>query len=164
MTPVLVAAAALVVMEPAVALVHRLVMHGPGWVWHRSHHRRPGPGLEANDLFPVVFAVATIAVMAVGSAVDGLASLLWTGAGVTAYGAAYLVVHDLYIHERLGRLPGAGTRYVRWVASAHAVHHRTGAAPYGFLVPRVPAQLGSHGSDAEEPIRPPARHPAPTPG
>jgi hypothetical protein len=47
------------------------------------------------------------------------------------------VVHDLYIHERLGRLPGARSRYVRWVAAAHAVHHRSGREPYGFLLPRL---------------------------
>jgi beta-carotene 3-hydroxylase len=130
--------ASLLAMEPAVAALHRRAMHGWAWGWHRSHHRRRRPArFEANDLFPVVFAVATIAVMAAGSAVEGLSSLLWIGAGVTAYGALYLVVHDLYIHERLGRLPGAGSRYIRWVAGAHAVHHLTGREPYGFLVPVI---------------------------
>ncbi|HEX6237105.1 MAG TPA: sterol desaturase family protein [Acidimicrobiales bacterium] len=151
MTPGLVAVASLLVMEPVVALVHRGVMHGPGWVWHRSHHLRRGRGLEANDLFPVVFAAATIAVMAVGSAVEGAAALLWVGAGVTAYGAAYLVVHDLYIHQRLGRPPGAGSRYIRWVAAAHEVHHATGGAPYGFLLPVVPAVVAANGAERPSP-------------
>ena len=110
----LVAASALVAMEPAVAAVHRWVMHGRGWAWHRSHHRWQGHRIEANDLYPVVFAAATIATMAVGAAIEGLAALVWVGAGVTGYGIAYLVVHDLFIHERLGRLPGARSRYVRW--------------------------------------------------
>ncbi len=126
-------------MEPAVAATHRRIMHGRGWVLHRSHHRWRGQRLEANDLYPVMFAAATVAVMAVGAAHARLSLLVWLGAGVTAYGTAYLAVHDLYIHERLGRLPGAGSRYIRWVAAAHAVHHRTGGAPYGFLLPRVPA-------------------------
>jgi beta-carotene 3-hydroxylase len=69
---------------------------------------------------------------------------MWIGAGVTAYGVAYIVVHDLYIHERLGRLPGAGLRYIRWVADAHGVHHRSGRGPYGFLLPRVPSASGRH--------------------
>jgi len=143
-TPLLAAIASAIAMEPAVAAVHRRVMHGRGWVWHRSHHRRRGRGLEANDLFPVVFAAATIAAIAVGAAIARLSVLMWIGAGVTAYGVAYIVVHDLYIHERLGRLPGAGLRYIRWVADAHGVHHRSGRGPYGFLLPRVPSASGRH--------------------
>jgi beta-carotene 3-hydroxylase len=134
---VLVAASALVVMEPTVAAVHRWIMHGRGWRWHRSHHRSQGRGIEANDLYPVVFAAATVATMAFGAAIDGLAALVWVGVGVTGYGIAYLVVHDLFIHERLGRLPGGRSRYVRWVTAAHARHHRSGREPYGFLLPRV---------------------------
>ena len=140
MSPLALALAALVAMEPAVALVHRTLMHGPAaWRWHRSHHRPPRAALEANDLLPLGFAAATIVVMALGSAVAALGGLLWIGAGVTAYGVLYLVVHDLAIHRRLGGAPGTGLRYVRWVAAAHAVHHRTGGAPYGFLLPVVPA-------------------------
>jgi beta-carotene 3-hydroxylase len=132
---IFVAVAAFFLMEPATAVLHRRVMHGGGWAWHGSHHVEPGGGWQRNDLFPVVFAAVTIAVMAVGNGVDGLAALLWAGVGVTAYGAAYLLVHDLYIHQRLGRLPGAGTRYVRWVTAAHHRHHQTAAGPFGFLCP-----------------------------
>lgn len=139
MIPVLVAFVALVVMEPLVTVVHRRVMHGWGWGWHRSHHQAATRRFEANDLFPVVFAAATVVVMAVGAA--AAAPLLWIGWGVTAYGAAYLVVHDLYIHQRLGPLPGATSRYVRWVAEAHRIHHLFGQAPHGFLLPVVPRDL-----------------------
>ena len=139
MTPWLVAAAAFAVMEPVAALTHRAVMHGRrGWRWHRSHHARPRPGLEANDRYPVVIGVATFLLMLAGQAVDGLEPLLWAGAGITAYGAAYLVVHDLLVHQRFGRLPLCACRYVRWVAEAHARHHGDNGAPYGFLVPVVP--------------------------
>ena len=67
MTPLAVVLATIVVMEPAVALTHRFVMHGAGWAWHRSHHQPPRARFEANDLFPVVFAAVTVGVMAVGS-------------------------------------------------------------------------------------------------
>lgn len=135
----MVATISLLAMEPAVAVAHRRAMHGWAWGWHRSHHRRPTGAFQANDLFPAVFAAATVAVMAIGAAVDGLDVLLWMGAGVTAYGALYLVVHDLYIHARLGPLPGSRSRYLRWVAEAHAIHHLLGREPFGFLVPVVPA-------------------------
>jgi len=157
----LVAASALVAMEPAVAAVHRWVMHGRGWAWHRSHHRWQGHRIEANDLYPVVFAAATIATMAVGAAIEGLAALVWVGAGVTGYGIAYLVVHDLFIHERLGRLPGARSRYVRWVAAAHAVHHRSGRKPYGFLLPRLVSASATSSTSVQASLRTPASGPSP---
>lgn len=143
MTPLVVAVAAAVVMEPVAALVHRLLMHRRAWGWHRSHHHPAGKGLERNDAFPMVFALVTIAAMTVGSRVDRLAPLLWAGAGVTAYGIAYVVVHDLYVHQRLGPLAGRHSRYVRWVARGHGHHHLDGLAPFGFLLPVVPRQRRS---------------------
>jgi beta-carotene 3-hydroxylase len=140
-TAVLVAAAALVLMEPVTALVHRLVMHGFGMRWHRSHHEPPRRVLEANDLFPVVFASLTIALLAIGVYVPDAPSLLVPiGIGVTAYGAAYLLVHDVVIHRRLAFLPLPDALLRRW-REAHNVHHLFAHAPYGFLAPVVPAEL-----------------------
>lgn len=141
MIEVLVAVAALVVMEPVTALVHRFVMHGFGMGWHRSHHEPPRRALEANDLFPVVFSAATIVLLAIGVSASGAPSLLVPiGIGVTAYGAAYLLVHDVIIHRRLGflRVPDALLRPWR---EAHNVHHLFARAPYGFLAPVVPSDL-----------------------
>jgi beta-carotene 3-hydroxylase len=133
-----VAAVAFVAMEPVAALVHRRVMHGRGWGWHRSHHARPRPSVEGNDAYPLLIGTVVFAAMLAGHLVDQLRPAFWVGAGLTAYGAAYVVVHDLLVHQRLGRLPLARSRYVRWVAAAHARHHDDGGAPYGFLLPVVP--------------------------
>ena len=140
MTEVLVAVAALVLMEPVTALVHRFVMHGFGMGWHRSHHEPPRRVLEANDLFPVVFASATIVVLAIGVSVSGAPLLVPVGIGVTAYGAAYLLVHDVVIHRRLAFLPVPDALLRPW-REAHNVHHLFAGAPYGFLAPFVPADL-----------------------
>jgi beta-carotene 3-hydroxylase len=144
MRAVLLAVLAGVAMEPVAALSHRAVMHGRGWRCHASHHASsrgarlaPARGFEGNDLFPLWFAAGTIAVMAAGARVEALRPLLWLGAGVTAYGAAYLLVHDVCIHGRLGR-PLIRGPYLAWVREAHRIHHRTGGAPFGFLVPVVP--------------------------
>lgn len=140
MTGALVALAAFVLMEPITALVHRLVMHGVGLGLHRSHHRPVRAGesprrWEANDAFPVMFAALVMAGFAVGFNVAGFDVLVPIGLGVTAYGAAYALVHDVYIH---GRLPLFGGRTVpgfERLAAAHRVHHRHDGAPYGMLVP-----------------------------
>ena len=146
MTPadVVVASSAALAMEPVAALAQRGLMHGPGWSLHRGHHTgrrgeafdRPH-GWEANDLFPLTFAALTVSVMALGAG-GGPRALLWVGVGVAGYGTAYLLVHDLCIHGRIRR-PFGGGRYLTWVREAHRLHHRSGRAPYGFLLPIVPA-------------------------
>lgn len=133
--------AAFVLMEPFTAATHRWVMHGVGERLHRSHHRRPGShAWEANDWYPVVFAAIVMTAMWAGFNRDGLAALVPVTVGVTAYGAAYALVHDVYIH---GRLRWRGSRFavLDRLAAAHGLHHRFGGAPYGMLLPVVPATV-----------------------
>lgn len=136
MSTVIITVVAAMAMEPIAALTHRALMHRPlGWRWHRSHHRGRRGRVERNDLFPVVFASVTIGAMAAGGPFVRAA-----GVGIALYGLAYAVVHDVCVHGRLtGGRPVLPIPWLRKVAAAHAVHHRTGRAPYGFLVPIVPA-------------------------
>jgi beta-carotene 3-hydroxylase len=131
--------AAFVVMEPVAYLAHRFVMHGRLGRWHRSHHRPRSSRFEANDLYPVVAAGCTIAMIAVGTT-SSLGALAFVGAGVTLYGAAYLFVHDLYIHRRIERFTWtcAPLEHVR---EAHRIHHLWSGEPFGFLFPIVPSSL-----------------------
>lgn len=128
------ALAAFCAMEPVAYLVHRYVMHGPGLVLHRSHHRRRQAGWQANDAFPAAFALLVLGVMALGYQVRGLGLLVPIGVGVSVYGVVYALVHDGYIHRRV-RLPGGRTRPLARLAEAHQVHHRHGGEPFGMLVP-----------------------------
>lgn len=127
---------AFVAMEGVSYALHRWVMHGAGMVWHASHHAPPAGRIERNDLFPLAFAVVgvTAFALAAGGVVPGW--VWWAAAGVTAYGAAYLVVHELFIHRRL-RVPVPDLAYLRWVRSAHAAHHLDGGEPFGMLLPVV---------------------------
>ncbi len=63
--------------------------------------------------------------------------MLWpVAAGITAYGAAYLTVHELYIHRRAAiyaRLPRS--RYATRLREAHGDHHVDGGEPFGMLLP-----------------------------
>ena len=139
-----VAVVAFVIMEPVTYLAHRFVFHGVGMFLHRSHHRRWASGrverfVEANDVFPVIFASVTIVALAVGFNVDGWSVLVPVCVGVTAYGSAYAFVHDVYIHGRLG--PRRARPALDRLAVAHDLHHRYGGEPYGMLLPIVPAAL-----------------------
>jgi beta-carotene 3-hydroxylase len=133
-TPALLFVAAFVAMEGVSYAGHRWVMHGPGMGWHRSHHAPPEGRFERNDRFPLCFSVVGFLLFLFGSL--GLQPLWWIGAGVTAYGAAYLFVHEVYIHRRLS-VPLPNVRYLEWLRAAHRDHHTGGAEPYGMLLPVV---------------------------
>lgn len=146
LTDVIVGVVAFGVMEPATAAVHRLVMHGFGWGLHRSHHRiRTDGGFELNDLYPLIFAAVTMVAMAVGFQGGGLAVLVPVTIGVTAYGACYGFVHEVYIHGRV-RLSWRWAPLDR-LTDAHRLHHRWSDAPYGMLVPIVPARVRTRRPD-----------------
>ena len=92
---------------------------------------------EAEPAFPE--SAATIVALAVGFNVDGWSVLVPVCVGVTAYGAAYAFVHDVYIHGRLG--PRRPRPALDRLAIAHDLHHRYGGEPYGMLLPIVPSAL-----------------------
>ena len=134
MSVVALALAGFVAMEAVSYAMHRWVMHGFGYAWHRSHHQPRRGRWEANDRFPLVFAGFGIMLFALGS--GPWPALWWIGVGVTSYGIAYLTVHEILIHRRLPvRLPS--NRYFKWLTEAHRDHHTGGDEPYGMLLPIV---------------------------
>lgn len=138
----MIVAISFVAMEPFTYLAHRFVMHGFAMGWHRSHHAARVGRFERNDLFPVVFAAIAVTAVAAGFNLPHLGRLVSVVVGVGGYGAAYLFVHDVYIHRRL---PVFRThiRPLDHLAEAHELHHRFGGEPYGMLFPVVPAAVRS---------------------
>lgn len=150
MTAVLAGVLAFVAMEGVSYSAHRWLMHGVGMTWHRSHHAPPtGERFERNDLFPLCFSAVGVLLFAVATIRDS--STVWAvAAGITAYGAIYLAVHELYIHRRLPiRIPA--NAYLDWLRDSHRDHHRTGAEPYGMLLPIV-RSVGSTGDLRADPL------------
>lgn len=138
---ILVALVAFCSMEPLTAATHRWIMHGVGERLHRSHHGPRRGRFESNDWYPVLFAALVNVGFIVGFNVAGFAALVPIGIGVTAYGAAYALVHDVYIHQRLGWFATHRIALFDRLAEAHRIHHLYNAAPYGMLAPVVPAAL-----------------------
>jgi beta-carotene 3-hydroxylase len=140
LTAALLALGAFATMEMVSYVAHRFVMHGAGMVWHRSHHVPTEGPFERNDLFPLCFSAVGVALFALATVGPAVEPLLWVAIGVTAYGAAYLAVHEVVIHRRLPvRVPT--NAYLEWLREAHRVHHRFGGEPYGMLLPLVPRAL-----------------------
>ena len=163
-------------MEPWAAFLHRKVWHGALWRIHRSHHRRRLGRFEANDVFSVLHAPPAIALILYGclGPVGVLREVAFAvGLGMTAFGLAYVVVHDGLVHGRLKVAALAQVPSLARIRAAHLVHHRRAGAPYGLF--RGPAELGwppgevpaedgvSHGSPPGRAPRPTAR-PSPPPG
>lgn len=138
-----VAAASFVAMELLAAIVHRFVMHGPGWRWHRSHHSPHGRLFEANDLYAVGFAIIAVVLFLAGGRTYPL--LGWAGAGMSAYGLVYALVHDGLVHRRLPGLPVPRRGYLKRLVQAHRLHHavsgRDGCVSFGFLYAAPPRRL-----------------------
>lgn len=130
-----IAIATLIGMEVLASAVHRHVMHGWGWRWHRSHHQ-PGRGrLETNDLYALVF--AAVAVIVFAAAEPLWPPLWWVGGGMLLYGLLYALLHDGLVHGRLGFRARVRNRYLKRLVQAHRLHHavrdRDGAVSFGFL-------------------------------
>ena len=111
------------IMEGITWLTHRFIMHGFLWNLHEDHHRK-GPGFfEKNDAFFVIFAIPSWLCIMLGS----MNQLYWVvsiGAGITMYGLAYFVVHEIIIHQRFKWFTRSNNRYVKAIRWAHKMHHK----------------------------------------
>ncbi|EQB32930.1 sterol desaturase family protein [Sphingobium ummariense] len=137
--------ATVVAMEGFAYVMHRWVMHGPGWFLHASHHRPRTGRWEANDLYFVIFALPSILLL-LGGVQWGWGN--WAtavGAGIAAYGAIYLGFHDIIVHRRVSHRYVARSRYMKRIVQAHRLHHavetKHGTVSFGFLIAPPPAAL-----------------------
>lgn len=132
-------------MEGVAYVSHRWVMHGPGWFLHASHHRAREGFWELNDLYFVIYALPSAALL-VGGPSGYLGSwAIWVGAGIAAYGAIYLGFHDVIVHRRYDSGYVPRWNYMKRIVQAHRIHHivetKEGTVSFGFLVAPRPEVL-----------------------
>lgn len=133
----------LAAMEGVAYLAHKYLMHGWGWGWHQSHHEPRTGWFEKNDLYAAVFAGLAIVLIALGN--QGVHPLEWIGAGMTAYGLLYFIVHDGLVHRRwpFKVVPRRG--YLKRLYQAHLMHHAVEGkhlcVSFGFLYAPSTARL-----------------------
>ncbi len=112
-------------MEGVAWLTHKYVMHGLLWTLHRDHHQKDtGHFFEKNDYFFLIFALPGILSLAIGCFYAPLRPLLFVGLGITLYGFAYFLVHDIFIHQRFKVLRNSDNFYFRAIRRAHKMHHK----------------------------------------
>ncbi len=121
---VMIVIAVFVLMEGATWLIHKYVMHGFLWVLHRDHHDHSNEGpLERNDLFFLIFSLPAIALLYYGVKHD-FSYQFYIGLGITMYGMAYFLVHDIFIHQRAKIFSRTENRYLLALRRAHKQHHK----------------------------------------
>lgn len=126
--------AAFLMMEFVAWFSHKYVMHGFLWVLHKDHHIRDGRKFEWNDVFAVIFATPSFLFIYFGIQ-DGFDWKFYIGLGITLYGFAYFIFHDVLVHNRLPFLSRLSNRYLRATITAHMDHHKPNAFyNYGFLL------------------------------
>lgn len=116
--------ASFIAMECVAWLAHKYLMHGLLWSLHRDHHKRDDSGFfEKNDFFFLIFAIPGIICLFVGLDRE-YNHLFWVGAGITLYGVAYFLVHDIFIHQRFRLFRNTDSVYLLALRRAHKSHHK----------------------------------------
>lgn len=141
-------------MEGFAYVMHRWVMHGPGWALHASHHRPRSGFWELNDLYFVIFAAPSILLLLGGVQWGWGDWAIAIGAGIAAYGAIYLGFHDIIVHRRVHHRYVPRSAYMKRIVQAHRLHHavetREGNVSFGFLVAPPPEVLKRQLGEMEE--------------
>lgn len=121
---ILIFVATFAIMEFNAWWMHKYVMHGFLWNLHEDHHhKKHNSWFEKNDFFFVFYAVISISLKIAHSTYD----LWWAlplSAGILAYGIAYFIVHDIFIHQRFKFLRKANNKYAAGLRRAHKMHHK----------------------------------------
>ncbi len=124
-----------VVMEVAAWAIHKYVMHGWGWRWHRSHHEPHDGWFELNDLYAIVFAILAIGLFVLAAPL--WPPMIWIATGMTVYGVLYGLVHDGLVHQRWPFRHRPKHPYLKRLVQAHRLHHavegREHCVSFGFL-------------------------------
>ena len=111
-------------MEAVAWFTHRFIMHGLLWRLHKDHHKKESSGFfEHNDFFFLIFALPGIACLFFGMQ-NGYNFVFWIGMGITLYGIAYFLVHDVFIHQRFKIFRNTDNAYFKAIRRAHKMHHK----------------------------------------
>lgn len=112
------------IMEFMAWFSHKYIMHGFLWVLHADHHKKDhNSWFERNDAFFSFYAAVSMICFFLWQSnifILGLA----VGLGIFAYGVAYFIVHDIFIHQRFKLFRNANNWYARAVRRAHKMHHK----------------------------------------
>ncbi len=111
------------VMEFNAWWLHKYVMHGFLWDLHEDHHRPYQSIFQKNDAFFLVFALPSWLLIMFGMIYNSNV-MVYIGYGITLYGIAYFLIHEVLIHQRFKWFKKTDNFYFRAIRKAHKVHHK----------------------------------------
>lgn len=107
-------------MELVAWATHKYVMHGFLWSLHKDHHQvDKNKVLEKNDSFFLIFAIPGSTLIIFGEPLS-----FYIGIGITLYGLAYFIIHEIFIHQRIKLFRNTKSRYLKAIRRAHKIHHK----------------------------------------
>jgi beta-carotene 3-hydroxylase len=115
--------ATFLIMEGITWLTHKYVMHGFLWYLHKDHHQPTKKFFEKNDFFFLIFAIPGWLCIQFGCMYKNWWAVS-VGVGITMYGVAYFLVHEIIIHQRFKLFTRSNHRYIKAIRWAHKMHHR----------------------------------------
>lgn len=111
-------------MEFMAWATHKYVMHGFMWYFHIDHHQpKKNYKFQKNDVFFLIFALPAIILLFLGHENWMTDWRFAIGVGISLYGMAYFLVHDILIHRRFPWFQKWDTPYLRAIRRAHQAHH-----------------------------------------
>ena len=121
---ILVIIATFMFMEFMAWATHKYVMHGLMWYFHIDHHQpKKDYKFQRNDVFFIIFAAPAIFLIYLGHE-NWLTDLRFAmGVGITLYGMAYFLVHEVLIHHRFKWFEKWNNPYLKAIRRAHQAHH-----------------------------------------
>ena len=112
------------IMEFNAWFTHKYIMHGFLWNLHSDHHHKDHDSwFERNDAFFIFYAIISITCFYLWS-YENIWYTLPLGLGILAYGMAYFIVHDIFIHQRFKLFRNVDNKYARGLRRAHKIHHK----------------------------------------
>ena len=125
------------IMEFVAFFMHKYVMHTFLWRWHKDHHQPTGRQLQKNDLFFLIFAIPSWLCVMFGMIYSNDLSVT-IGVGIALYGLCYVLVHEIFIHQRIKLFKKTNSRYFKGIRLAHKIHHKNrnkeGGTCFGMLI------------------------------
>ncbi|NNK83278.1 MAG: beta-carotene hydroxylase [Flavobacteriaceae bacterium] len=112
------------IMEFMAWFTHKYIMHGFLWYLHKDHHQKDhNSWFERNDAFFIFYGIVSFICFYIWS-YEGVWFTLPIGLGIMAYGAAYFLVHDIFIHQRFRLFTRINNKYAKGLRKAHKIHHK----------------------------------------
>jgi beta-carotene 3-hydroxylase len=111
-------------IEFVVWFTPKFVMHRFSWNLYLHHHLpKRAQFFKKNDAFFLIYTIPS-GLLIILSFMFAEWNITFSGFEILAYGIAYFLVHEVFIHQRLKWFRNIDNTYLRAVRRAHKIHYK----------------------------------------